>query len=306
MKIGYFADGLWAHKALDLISSIVDVAFIVPRYDSQDPYLKDWAKKNGVPFIPHQNVNSDDFVSIIDEYDADLFVSMSFNQIIKERLFNLPDKGFINCHAGALPFYRGRNPLNWVLINGESEFGITVHYIDKGIDTGDIIEQKLFPIDQNDTYGTLLERAHVLCGEVLFSAVKSIMDGTAVARPQIEIAPVGSYFGRRVNGDEKVNFSWPAKRFHDFVRGITLPGPCARCQGPEGEIAIVETRIVENAPSYIATEGEVIGKDEQGNLVKVGDSFIRLSKVANIDSSGELSSINCPQFKIGTRLLSVS
>ena len=67
---------------------------------------------------------------------------MSYDQIIKEDLLKLPLKGFINCHAGALPFYRGRNVLNWVLINGESEFGITVHYIDEGIDTGAILLKK--------------------------------------------------------------------------------------------------------------------------------------------------------------------
>jgi len=306
MNIGYFADGPWAHKALELISPIVNIAFIVPRYDTQDPYLEAWARNNNVPFIPHPNVNSDEFLNIISKFDAELFVSMSFNQIIKERLFNYPKNGFINCHAGALPFYRGRNPLNWVLINGESHFGITVHFIDQGIDTGDIIEQKLYPIDENDNYGSLLEKAHFLCGEVLFSALRSIIDGTVNSRSQTEIAPVGSYFGRRINGDERIDFSWSANRVHNFVRGISVPGPCARCLGPNGELAFLKTELIANAPCYIATEGEVIGKDHLGILVKVGDSFIRVQKVANISSSGELESPYCPQFKVGTRLLSLS
>ena len=71
---------------------------------------------------------------------------MSFNQIFRKDIINLTPIGIINCHAGKLPFYRGRNILNWVLINDEKEFGITVHFVDEGIDTGDIILQKTFPI----------------------------------------------------------------------------------------------------------------------------------------------------------------
>ena len=68
----------------------------------------------------------------------------------------MPALGTINCHAGKLPFYRGRNVLNWAIINGESEFGITVHFIDDGIDTGDIIKQKTYPISLNDDYKSIL------------------------------------------------------------------------------------------------------------------------------------------------------
>ena len=84
---------------------------------------------------------------------------MSFNQIFKQSIISLPELGIISCHAGKLLLYRGRNVLNWVLINDEKEFGITVHYIDEGIDTGDIIIQKSFQIKDTDTYKSLLEKA---------------------------------------------------------------------------------------------------------------------------------------------------
>ena len=80
---------------------------------------------------------------------------MSFNQIFKREMIDLPKYGTINCHAGKLPFYRGRNILNWALINDEKEFGITVHYMDEGIDTGDIIVQRTYPIGEEDDYGIL-------------------------------------------------------------------------------------------------------------------------------------------------------
>ena len=91
MKIGYFADGAWSHKALDLIleSSKFQVLFIVARNKSPDPILADYAKKLSIPFLVHPNVNSQEFINIIKAYDADLLVSMSFNQIIKAELIQL-------------------------------------------------------------------------------------------------------------------------------------------------------------------------------------------------------------------------
>ncbi|MEA1052839.1 formyltransferase family protein [Lamprobacter modestohalophilus] len=84
-------------------------------------------------------------------------------QIFKKSTIERLDLGAINCHAGKLPFYRGRNILNWALINDEEEFGITVHSVDTGVDTGDIIRQQCFPITDADDYSTLLERAYWLC-----------------------------------------------------------------------------------------------------------------------------------------------
>ena len=93
---------------------------------------------------------------------------MSFDQIFKSEIIYLSKHKIINCHAGKLPFYRGRNVLNWVLINDE-EFGITVHYVDEGIDTGDIILQKKFPISDQDNYKTLLEKSYRMCKYFIWS-----------------------------------------------------------------------------------------------------------------------------------------
>ena len=141
MKIGYFADGPWAHESIAKIAedSRFDITYIVPRFDNQDPILREWANKLEVDFLPFKDINSTESLEVLRGYEAELYVSMSFNQILKSKILDMPKLGFINCHAGALPFYRGRNILNWVLINDESHFGVTVHYIDEGIDTGDII-----------------------------------------------------------------------------------------------------------------------------------------------------------------------
>jgi methionyl-tRNA formyltransferase len=302
MNIGYFADGPWSHEAIKLISETVgmNISFIVPRYDTQDPVLKEWAEKLNVPYILCQNVNSSEFICDIEKYNADLFISMSFNQILKKEIISFPKLGFINCHAGALPFYRGRNPLNWALINGESSFGITVHYVDEGIDTGDIIEQRLYPITLTDDYSTLLKRAINECANVLHAATLKIFSNNVQVIKQNEIHPVGTYFGMRTFGDEIIDFNWSAMRFYNFVRAINSPGPLARCYIDDNEYGLIACELIENSPAYIATIGEVIGRTPKGVVVKVGDSSIMLTLMSNI-KNGHLLSEFIPKFKIGTR-----
>jgi len=302
MRIGYFADGPWAHRAIELLVKKNHIAFIVPRFDAQDPVLKKWSEKLNVPFIAFDNVNKDEFLDEIRPLDADLFVSMSFNQILKDKIIHFPRLGFINCHAGALPFYRGRNPLNWVLINGEERFGITVHYVDQGIDTGDIITQKTYGIKDSDDYSTLLNKAIYECANVLVEAIESIETNTAKRIKQSSIHPVGFYCGRRKVGDEIISFKWCAKRFSNFVRGITYPGPGARCRKDgDGELAIIKCELIKDAPNYIATEGEIVGRCCEGVVAKVCDSTVLITQVADVEN-GKLMNFRRPAFKIGTRL----
>ena len=118
IRIGYFADGPWSHAALDLLAADnqLQICFICARFKHPDPILREKAESLGIDFFISKNVNSPEFLKSIDRYKCDLIVSMSFNQILREDFLARPRLGTINCHAGKLPFYRGRNILNWVLI----------------------------------------------------------------------------------------------------------------------------------------------------------------------------------------------
>jgi len=304
MRIGYFADGPWSHRALDKIIKTqgLEVVFIVARYDSADPILHDYAKRLQVPYLLHPNVNSHEFIEMIKGYCADILVSMSFNQILKANIIQLALKGFINCHAGALPFYRGRNILNWALINGEKSFGVTVHYVDEGIDTGDIILQKFSEIGPDDDYATLLDKAISLCADTLREALELISEGRSQRIKQTAIHPVGFYCGRRRDGDEWIDWGWPSERIHNFVRAITTPGPCARTHLGDKIIAIICTELVGDAPLYIGTPGEVVGRDEKGIVVKTGDTTLRVTQIAGVSDDGMLAGKRLPAHSIGTRL----
>ncbi|MCL4695581.1 MAG: methionyl-tRNA formyltransferase [Burkholderiaceae bacterium] len=281
MRIVYFADGPWAHRALEriLADPRFEIACIVPRFDTRDPVLAGFAQRLNVDFLPLANVNDPASIEQLGRYDASLFVSMSYNQIFRAPLIAAAPKGLINCHAGALPFYRGRNILNWALINGAKQFGVTVHHVDQGIDTGDIILQRHAAIDDRDDYGSLLEKATALCAETLYDALDQIERGVAQRTAQASIHPVGTYFGRRREGDEWIDWSWPSRRIFDFVRGIAPPGPGARTLRGEEIVSVLAAELIEGAPDYIGRTGEVVGISGRGAVVKTGDSTLLLTRV---------------------------
>jgi len=202
-------------------------------------------------------------------------------------------RGVINCHAGALPFYRGRNILNWALINDTRQIGVTVHYVNEGIDTGDIILQRKVTVTDKDTYASLLARAITLCADVLVESLDRLARGDVQAIAQATIHPVGTYFGRRRPGDEWIDWNWPSRRIFNFVRAIAPPGPGAQTLRGDEVVAVLAAQEIAQAVDYIATPGEIVGQSARGAIVKTGDSTLLLTQVRS--TSGV-------PLRIGTRL----
>lgn len=278
IKIGYFADGPWSHKAFEKIidDPTIEVQFIVPRIDTNDFTLKEYSEKYGIDYLCPVKINSQEFISQAKKYECDLFVSMSFNQIFKKEIINLPKLKTINCHAGKLPFYRGRNILNWALINDEKEFGITVHFIDEGIDTGDIILQRIYPITDTDTYKSLLEVSYIECADILYDAIKVIQSNNVTPIKQVSIHPTGFYCGKRGIGDEIINWHQSSRDVYNFIRSICIPGPRATTYFDGIEVKINSSNLINKAPIYKGKPGQILAKTEKGYLVKTLDSFIEI------------------------------
>lgn len=281
LRIGYFGDGIWAQNAfLQIIANpAFSLEFVVLRYKKPDMELKALAEEKKIPCFCVPNVNASNFLETMRGFSVDVNVSMSFDQILRHEIISAAPKGFINCHAGALPFYRGRNILNWALINGETRFGVTVHYVDEGIDTGDIILQKFAPITPTDRYGDLLEKASVLCADVLYDALVQIKENRACSIPQKNIHPVGFYCSARKIGDEYIDWSWSSERIYNFVRGIADPAPGARSFFEGCEYIIDRAELIENAPIYLDKSGCIVGKTQKGIVVKTGDSTLMLTRI---------------------------
>lgn len=280
MRIGYFADGPWAHKAFQklIADSSIEIAFICVRYDIRDNVLKEYAERYGIDFLYHRNINSDAFTDKVKEYRCDLFVSMSFNQIFKKEIIFLPPLTTINCHAGKLPFYRGRNILNWVLINDEKEFGITVHYVDEGIDTGDIILQKTHEITDEDDYNTLLHKAYSGCADALYESIKMIQNNHASRVKQSSVHPVGMYCGMRRVGDEMIDWNSTSRELFNFIRAICKPAPMAQSMLNGKTIKINKSEMIAEAPCYKGVCGEVVGTAKDSFTVKTKDTTLKITE----------------------------
>lgn len=300
MKIGFFGDGPWSHLALrKLISDGHEIAFITPRYETQDPVLKEISDYHNIEWALSDNVNKPDFLDYAQKLSCDLFVSMSFNQIIQKDLTKATPNGFINCHAGALPYYKGRNPINWAIINGEEYIGITAHYIDDGIDTGKIIQQDFIRVHKKDDYGTLLDKGFSQCAETLSRAVHKIVSESPNPINQKEIHSTGFYCTKRIEGDEYIDWNKSTKDIHNFIRAITRPAPGARTRSRTHDLIILKSSLPENNLNYIATPGEIVGSDFNNWHVKTGDSILLLDK-NNIEwSSGSQDPV---KLKIGDRI----
>ncbi len=280
LKIGYFGDGPWSHQALSrlLADDTFQIQFICARHDKPDPTLATMAVEHGLDFFTHPKINSKEFFDRINKYGCDLFVSMSFNQIFRKELLSSPPLKTINCHAGRLPFYRGRNILNWALINDEREFGITVHFVDEGIDTGDIILQRCYSITDVDDYASLLERAYSGCAVILHDAIKAINEGSVKPIAQKSIHPVGFYCSARRDGDERIEWNKNSRDVFNFVRAICRPGPEARTYLNEEELKINKVVYLPDAPNYKDIPGAVVGIESDSFYVKTADSCIKVTE----------------------------
>src|SRR6185312_11328446 len=195
----------------------------VLRQSPSDASLGDAAARLRVPVLQPARINAPDVVRQIAALQPDLGVSVACNQILRAPIREAHALGVINFHAGKLPFYRGRNIINWAIINGETEIGLTGHYVDDGIDTGDIITQVTLPIGWTDGYGDVLRRVVERMPSLVVDTVREIANGTAQRRRQADHP--GTYFGGRGEGDEWIDWNASSRTIHNFIRAISEPGP---------------------------------------------------------------------------------
>mgnify|MGYP000072880962 CR=1 FL=1 len=274
LRIGFFGDGSWAVKSLECLLAQAEVAFVCLRHGSPDMALGQVATNFGIPIIDLADVNEARSLETLRKFGCDLFLSVSFDQILRPSMFSLPGLGTINCHAGMLPFYRGRSVLNWAIINDESSVGITVHYVDDGIDTGDIVLQRFIEVTDDDDYRTLLARGSDACAEAVCKAVGLISSGRANPIEQASIDPVGSYFTRRLPGDERIVWGSSSREVFNLVRAVTPPGPGAVTWIDDEEWRILKVRIPDAVRPWNMVAGAVIPSPPEVFRVKTTDTFV--------------------------------
>ena len=143
LRVAVFGDGAWAADTLSRLQhGPHEVAVVVLRRSPSDGTLEAVARSLGLPVLQPLKVNTSAMADALRGAGVELGLSVAYDQIFRPMLLEAAPLGFLNLHAGMLPFYRGRNVINWALINGEREIGVTVHFLDQGVDTGDILLQR--------------------------------------------------------------------------------------------------------------------------------------------------------------------
>ncbi len=298
MDVVFFGDGLWATKCLQrLLHEGHRIRAVVLRRQPSDSTLGNLAQQYDIPLHKPTRVNTPEFVDWLRSLRPDLNVSVSYDQILRQPVLSSAPMGCINCHAGKLPHYRGRNVINWAVINNESEIGLTVHYIDEGIDTGDIIVQRMLPIDWEDTYGSVLVKVQEVFPDLLIEALQRMAQKSEHRQPQQH--HTGTYFSKRMPGDEWIDWHDTSLQLYNKIRAITHPGPGCKTVVNGRTLIIWRARYDRAWPKYIATPGEVVGcTPGHGVRVKTGDSTILLDCV---QFEATIEAEHIPNFRIGTR-----
>ncbi|MDO8412869.1 MAG: formyltransferase [Gallionellaceae bacterium] len=227
------------------------------------------AALHNIPVITPDNPNLPEVVEQIRALQPDFFFSFYYREMLKRELLQIPAKGALNMHGSLLPKYRGRVPVNWAIINGETQTGATLHYMTEKPDNGNIVAQQAVPILPNDTALAVFQKVTVAAEMVLHSCLPGLLAGTAPSIPQD--LTQGSYFGGRKPEDGIIDWSQDAQAIHNLVRAVAPPYPGATTYLLGKPIHILQTLVADtgartNRPSFHIEQGHAYASCGQGIL----------------------------------------
>jgi methionyl-tRNA formyltransferase len=205
------------------------------------PPVKIAAQELGLPVIQPESVKTQSFHETMAEHRPDLFVVVALGHILPRRILELAPMGAVNLHASLLPKYRGPAPIQWAIINGETETGVTSMLMDAGLDTGEILLSKKIPICGTDTAGSLHDRLAKLSAHVLADTLEAFAAGTI--RPVAQDHGQATYAPLLKKSDGRMDWSRPAEYLERFVRGM-CPWPGAHTYWGSKRVNIFSARVV--------------------------------------------------------------
>ena len=266
----------------ELLALRAEVALVVTHPDPVNENIwfrsvADRARKAGLPVLRPPSVNAPDVVAAIAGLAPDFLFSFYFREIIGPEVLGLARRGALNLHGSLLPRYRGRCPVNWVLINGERETGVTLHYMEARPDRGDIVAQRAVPIADDDTALSLNRKLGEAARALLREAYPLLAAGTAPRSPQ-DHARATSFGGRRPE-DGRIAWHQPARRLYDLIRAVTAPYPGAFTTYRGERLFVWWARPLDLGPR-VGAPGEVVEiRPGAGVVVAAGSGALLLDRV---------------------------
>ena len=228
----------------------------------QESPVKKYALQEDIPLLQPEKLRDEDFLVQLKMWQADIQVVVAF-RMLPEVVWNMPRLGTFNLHASLLPQYRGAAPINWAIINGEKETGVTTFFLKHEIDTGNIILQRSTPISEQDNVRTLYDRLMHMGAELVVETMERITMGDVSTMPQddsVATNPAPKIF----KDDCKINWDKPAIELHNFVRGLSpYPAAFTEVKNEKGQVLslkVLETEVIDSTvaeqPGTLVSDGK--------------------------------------------------
>ena len=302
MKLAFFGTSAFACAALCAIDDQYGIKLVVTQPDRpagrhaklRSSPVKQVALERGLTLIQPKNVNDPEPLEILRSLSLDAIVVASYGQLLKAAVFDLPRLRTINIHASLLPAYRGAAPVNWAIMNGEEQTGISTFFIEKGLDTGDILMMKSLDIGSDETAAELEDRLANLGADVILKTLAGLQRGSLQAKPQLQQRVSLAPSLTRENGH--IEWHQSANRIHNLVRG-TLPWPGAWTQLGTHRVKIHRTSLTD-MPSGVLESGQIGLPETNRLLVGTEDNVLEIMK---LQREGK-SSVSGQDFLHGLRL----
>ncbi len=250
--------------------------------------VKIQAMEYGIPVYQPAKVREASFVEVLQGLEADVYVVIAFGQLLPKAVLELPKYGCINIHASLLPKYRGAAPIQWCVIDGERETGITTMMMDVGLDTGDMLEKAVIPIEEKETGGSLHDKLSLAGGDLILSTLKKLEEGTLVRTPQTD---EGTCYARMLTkslGD--IDWNQSAVSIERLIRGLN-PWPSAYTLWNGKTIKIWSADVITGRETAVLlsesgvpsetgiTPGTVVCSDKHGLVVCTGDGLLSIREL---------------------------
>ena len=233
----------------------------------QFPPVKEKAVEYDIPVYQPQRARDEEFIEELKNLNPDVIVVVAYGQILPESILNIPKYGCINVHGSLLPKYRGAAPIQWAVLDGEEKTGITTMYMEKGLDTGDMIDKAEVVLDKKETAGSLHDKLMVLGADLLLETLKKLEDGTAVREKQNDEE---SCYAKMLSKDMgQIDFTKSAKEIECLIRGMN-PWPSAYTSLDGKTMKVWEADVL-----------DAQSKEEPGTIVEVNKKEIIVATGSN-------------------------
>lgn len=227
--------------------------------------VKEYALTHGLEVYQPKKMRDGNALAIVRELQPELIVVAAYGRILPEDILTLPPFGSINVHSSVLPKYRGAAPINWAILDGQKETGVTIMYMTRDLDAGDIVCSKKTDIMPDEDAQELTHRLALLGADALEDAIEKIADGTAVRTPQDHSA---STYAPMLSKDlSPMDWTRSAQALHDQVRGL-IPWPCASMELGGKKVKVFKTRM---GGEINAAAGTILTAGKQGLEIACGD-----------------------------------